>query len=154
MAAFQVHIVDTADVPVAVLEHRGDHDLLDASIARFVAWRRQAGLTPDRSATYTIFHADPATTPPEAFRIDLCTAAASVAPNDAGIVGRVIPGGRCAVVRCAPASQDAAMRWLMAEWLPASGERQRDFPLYCQRVAFFPFVPESEAVTDLYLPLK
>ena len=153
MSPFHVQIVATDDVPVAVLEYRGDHDLLGEAIARFIAWRRQARLSPDKSATYNIFHADPATTPPQDFRIDLCAAADMVAPNGDGIVARVIPGGRCAVVRCSPATQDNAMRWLVTEWLPASGERQRDFPLYCRRVAFFPMVPENEAVTDLHLPL-
>ncbi len=151
---FEARIVETCDVPVAVLVHRGDHDLLGGTIARFIAWRRRAGLSPDRSATYTIFHGDPATVPPEDFRIDLCAATDTVPPNEEGIVARVIPGGRCAVVRCAPATQDAAMHWLVARWLPASGETRRNFPLYCHRVAFFPMVPESEAVTDLYLPLE
>lgn len=153
MSRFVVRIVQTPDTPVAALEYRGDHDLLDEAIARFVAWRRQAGLTPDRSATYNIFHADPAVAVAEAFRIDLCAAAEAVAPNDSGIVARTIPGGRCAVVRCSPLDQDDAMRWLMRDWFPVSGEARRDFPLYCQRVAFHPFVPPSEAVTDLYLPL-
>lgn len=154
MSQFHVQVIETDDVPVAVLEHRGDHDLLDQTIARFIAWRRQAGLAPATSATYNIFHADPASTPPRDFRIDLCAAADAVAPNGDGIVARVIPGGRCAVVRCSPATQEYAMRWLMADWLPASGERRRDFPLYCQRVAFVPMVPENEAITDLYLPLE
>jgi AraC family transcriptional regulator len=47
-----------------------------------------------------------------------------------------------------------AARFLYAVWLPESGEEVRDYPLYCQRVAFFPDVPEHEAVTDLFLPLK
>ena len=43
--------------------------------------------------------------------------------------------------------------FLYREWLPDSGEELRDFPLYCERVSFFPDVPEREAITDLYLPL-
>jgi len=34
------------------------------------------------------------------------------------------------------------------------GEELRDFPLFMQRVKFFPDVPDSEAVTDIYLPLR
>lgn len=48
----------------------------------------------------------------------------------------------------------AALRCLYAEWLPQSGEQAGGFPLYCQRVAFFPDVAEQEAITDLFLPLK
>jgi hypothetical protein len=29
----------------------------------------------------------------------------------------------------------------------------RDFPIYLQRVKFFPDVPENEAITDVFLPL-
>jgi AraC family transcriptional regulator len=30
----------------------------------------------------------------------------------------------------------------------------RDFPIYCQRLSFFPEVPEHEVVAELFLPLK
>ena len=43
---------------------------------------------------------------------------------------------------------------LYAHWLPTSGEELRDFPLFMQRVKFFPDVPDGEAETDIYLPLK
>ena len=51
-----------------------------------------------------------------------------------------------------PFREDA--EFLYGRWLPASGEEARDFPLYAQRVRFFPDVPEHEAVTDVFLPLK
>ena len=38
--------------------------------------------------------------------------------------------------------------------LVASGEELRDFPLFMQRLKFFPDVSDSEAETDIYLPLK
>jgi AraC family transcriptional regulator len=60
------------------------------------------------------------------------------------------------VLRVVGASDDLepAALFLYRDWLPASGEEPRDFPLYCQRLTFFPDVPEHEAVTDLYLPLR
>jgi AraC family transcriptional regulator len=45
------------------------------------------------------------------------------------------------------------VRFLYATWLPASGQEPREFPLYLQRIRFFPDVPEHEAVTDVFLPL-
>jgi AraC family transcriptional regulator len=39
-------------------------------------------------------------------------------------------------------------------WLPDSGESPGDFPLFFQRITFFPDVPEHEAATDIFLPLK
>ncbi|HEU0149077.1 MAG TPA: GyrI-like domain-containing protein, partial [Bradyrhizobium sp.] len=49
---------------------------------------------------------------------------------------------------------EPAALYLYRDWLPASGEEARDFPIYCQRLSFFPEVPEHEAVADLFLPLK
>lgn len=43
---------------------------------------------------------------------------------------------------------------LYASWLPGSGEELRDFPLFMQRLTFFPDVPDNEAITDIYLPLR
>jgi AraC family transcriptional regulator len=37
---------------------------------------------------------------------------------------------------------------------PQSGEAPRDFPLFLQRVLFLLDVPEHEAGTDVFLPLK
>jgi len=48
----------------------------------------------------------------------------------------------------------AAIAYLCADWLPRSGEARRGVPLFCRRVSFFPDVPEHEAVTEIFLPLK
>ena len=67
-----------------------------------------------------------------------------------------IPGGRCAVLRVVGNTDnlEPAALYLYRDWLPASGEEARDFPIYCQRLSFFPEVPEHEAVAELFLPLK
>lgn len=49
---------------------------------------------------------------------------------------------------------EPAALYVYRAWLPASGEEARDFPIYCQRLSFFPEVPEHEAVAELFLPLK
>ena len=49
---------------------------------------------------------------------------------------------------------EPATLYLYRDWLPVSGEEARDFPIYCQRLSFFPEVPEHEAVAELFLPLK
>jgi AraC family transcriptional regulator len=79
-----------------------------------------------------------------------------VTPNAFGVVSKTIPGGRCAVLRHVGSDDNlaATVRYLYAEWLPQSGEEPRDFPLFLQRVRFFPDVPEHEAATDVFLPLK
>ena len=157
MNGVQIRVLEFKETRVAVLEHRGDPVLIGDSVRKFIEWRKEVGLPPRISATFNILYDNPVETPPEKFRLDLCAATEKdVAPNDAGIVVKVIPGGRCAVLRHI-GSDDGfgeAISHLYAVWLPQSGEELRDFPLYCQRFRFFPDVPEHEAITDIFLPLK
>lgn len=152
-----VKITQFAATRVAVLEHRGAPALIEDSVRRFIAWRKEVGLPPWLSATFNILYDDPGTTRPEQFRLGLCAATErEIAANAAGIVAMTIPGGRCAVLRHV-GSNDAlgrAATYLRAEWLPGSGEQPRDFPLYVQRLTLLPEVPEHEAVADIFLPLR
>lgn len=151
-----VRVVDLAPVPVAVLAHRGPPAGIGASVARFIAWRKAAGFGPGVSATYNVLYDDPEVVPPEAFRLDICAGARAVAPNSAGVVAGLIAGGRYAVLRHVGGEEGigAALRFLHGPWLAQSGESLRDDPAFCQRVAFAPFVPAEEAVTDIFLPLR
>ncbi|WP_327791972.1 GyrI-like domain-containing protein [Gluconobacter japonicus] len=103
-------------------------------------------LVPRSSETFNIFCCDPRTTNPNDYRLDLCVGTERVfeAGNE-DIVSSIIPGGRCAVLRVVGHTDDLET---------AAFYLYRDFPLYCQRIAFFPEVPEHEAVADLFLPLK
>lgn len=155
--SWQVEIINFPETRVAVLEHRGDPALLGASIRKFIEWRRREKLPPSQSDTFNILYDNPAETPPERFRLDLCAATDKVlAPNDEGVIIKVIPFGRCALLRHVGSEEGfiEALRYIYAEWLPSSGEEPRDFPLFCRRVRFYPDVPEHEAVTEIFLPLK
>lgn len=150
-----VNILDVPEIPIAVLQHRGNPVLVSETIQRFIAWRRAVGLSAASSATYNVFHSDSEVTPPDEFRLDICAATdRKIEPNDQGVEAGTIPAGRCAVLRVAGAENvEAAIEFLYRDWLPASGEDLRDFPLYCQRVSFMPMVPEHEAIADIFLPL-
>ena len=154
--AEMVGIVDFPQTRVAVYEHRGDPRLIGQSIRRFIEWRKQHRLPPKVSATFNILWDNPETTPPEEFRLDLCAATRmEIVPGEANMVAGTLPGGRCAVLRHTGSDETlgAAVKYLYAQWLPQSGEELRDFPAFVQRVKFFPDVPESEAVSDVFLPL-
>lgn len=155
--ADQVKIINFKDTKVATFEHRGASKLIGNSIRKFIEWRKQNNLPPSVSATFNIVYADPVETDPDDYRIDLCASTErDVADNQFGIVGKTIPGGRCAVLRHIGSDDNLreTVTYLYLEWLPQSGEELRDFPLYFQRVSLFPDVPEHEAVTDVFLPLK
>jgi len=152
-----VRIIHFQETKVAALEHRGDPKLLGDSIRRFIQWRKQNGLPPRISATYNIVYDNPAETDPDDYRFDLCASTERVvADNSFGVVMKSIPAGRCAVLRHIGSDDTLAetVTYLYSEWLPQSGEELRDFPLYFQRVSFFPDVAEHEAVTDVFLPLR
>lgn len=151
-----VRVVGFPDTRVAKLEHRGNVLRLGDSIRTFIEWRKANKLPPHASATFNIIHNDPDDTPPEEFRFDLCAATdRAIPPNDAGIHEFMIPAGRCALLRHIGSDDQLghSIMHLYSSWLPTSGEELRDFPLFMQRVKFFPDVPDSEAVTDIYLPL-
>ena len=155
--AEQVRILNFEDTKVATFEHRGDPMLIGNSIRKFIEWRKQNHLPPRVSATFNIVYDDPVETEPDDYRFDLCAATErDVTDNPFGIVGKTIPGGRCAVLRHIGSDDNLreTVIYLYSEWLPQSGEELRDFPLYFQRVNLFPDVPEHEAVTDVFLPLK
>ncbi len=160
----QVDIKIFKETRVAVLEHRGDPRLMGDSIRKFIEWRKQNNLSPRvthtsnvMSHTFNILYDDPDTAEPAEFRLDLCASTErEVAPNDVGVVTKVIPGGRCAVIRHVGSDDtlNETLKYLYSSWLPHSGEELRDYPLYIQRVRFFPDVPEHEAIIDAFLPLK
>lgn len=152
-----VMIRDVEPVSVAIMQHRGSPAMIGSTIQRFIAWRKANGLSPRTSETFNVFHSDPRNTDPSDYRLDLCAGTPRIFDGDKqGVVSGTIPGGRCAVLRIVGNSDDleSAAQYLYREWLPGSGEEARDFPLYCQRIAFFPEVPEHDSVADLFLPLK
>ena len=149
-------IVQFPTIRVAVLEHRGPVEMLMSSVARFIDWRRSCPDSPPTCRTLGVAYDDPRTTEPKDFRFDICGELASaLQPNRAGVVEKTIPGGRCAVARHV-GSTDAigeTVHDLYASWLPESGERLRDFPVFFHYIERVPKVQEHEQVTDVYLPL-
>ncbi|MBB2861308.1 UNVERIFIED_ORG: DNA gyrase inhibitor GyrI [Rhizobium etli] len=142
---------------MAIMEHRGDPATLGATIQRFIAWRQGAGLHPKTNPTFNIWRSERRPASPADYSVDLCVGIDK--PIEAGsgeIKAGEIPGGRCEVLRVVGNTDnlEPAALYLYREWLPASGEEARDFPIYCQRLRFFPEVAEHEAVAELFLPLN
>lgn len=154
----EVTIREVPDVPVACMTHQGDPATIHATVRRFIAWRQSNGLADRELPLFGVFPTDTRVTALENFRMDICIGTASPIPsNDDGVHTSLIPGGPCATLRVLGAAGDdlePAALFLYRDWLPQSGEEPRDFPIYCERVKFFPLVPVEEAVTDLFLPLR
>ena len=152
-----VAIRNVAPTRVALFQHRGDPETLDATIQRFIAWRKTRGLSPRNSTTFNIWYSERRPADPADYAMDLaCGTDAPLGPEDAGAGVREgqIPGGRVAVLRVTGDTHnlEPAALFLYRDWLPASGEEMRDFPIYCQR--FFLDPPEEGTAAELHLPLK
>jgi AraC family transcriptional regulator len=156
--SMEVKVVEFEKTKVAVLEHRGSPGSVNDSVGIFIEWRKASGLSPVKSSeTFGIVYDNPDTTEPEQFRFDICGSVSEDVPdNPQRVVNKVIPGGRCAVIRHLGSHDrigDSAY-FLYRDWLPESGEELRDFPLYFHYRNLLPETPEHELVTDIYLPLK
>jgi AraC family transcriptional regulator len=153
-----VRIVNVEQILVATLEHNGSPVLLNDSVQRFIEWRKKTGLSPiSSSQTYGIPYNDPNKTPADEFRFDICgSVTESVPSNPQGIVTKIIPGGRCAVVTHTGSREriSESVYDLYRQWLPKSGEELRDFPVYFHYLNLDHDTSEHEHLTDIYLPLK
>jgi len=153
----QVTLREVAPTRVAMFEHRGDPATLDVTIQKFIAWRKAAGLSPRTSPTFNIWYSERRPADPADYRMDLCVglgADQTIESADGKVRAGEIPGGRCAVLRVTGDTHnlEPAALYLYRDWLPASGEEMRDFPLYCQR--FFLDAPEQGTAAELFLPLE
>lgn len=96
-----VNIIDFPSIPVAMLPHRCSPELLNYSVAKFIMWRKETGLSPvNQSQTFGVAWDDPATTAPDAFRFDICGSVSEPIPdNRYGVSNGELTGGRYAVAR-------------------------------------------------------
>ena len=153
-----IKIVDFPETRIALVEHRGPHQRVYDTAQKFIAWRKETGLSPVKSsATYGIAYHDPNTTPPEDFRFDICGDVDRDVPENAyGVKAGKIPGGRCAVIRHFGSHDtiDQSAYAIYRDWLPSSGEECRDFPCFFHYLNLASEVDECDLVTDVYVPLK
>jgi AraC family transcriptional regulator len=153
-----VTIREVPATPVAIMEHRGDRATLGDTIQRFIAWRKAAGLSPETSPTFNVFRSERCPAVASDYSMDICVGTDQpIAADDEQMKAGVIPGGRCAVLRYPGNTNnlEPAALYLYREWLPASGEEARDFPIYCRRrLSFVSQMSVPEIVVELFLPLK
>lgn len=154
---FQVELVHFAETNIAVYEHRAALNLLEFSLAQFISWRKENALPPSKSKTFNIIYDDPNVTADANYRFDIaCEVKGRVADNPYRVMSKKIPAGQCAKVRLVGNDDKlaAVINFLYDPWLRQSTFTLRDYPLFLQRLSFYPEVTEAEAVTDIYLPIQ
>lgn len=152
-----VQIVTFPETKVAVITHRGSPDEEHATALTLVSWKIERRLVDQsRYRSYGLHYTDPRTTPANQHRVDFCLSIEDdIGPNAAGIVQGVIPSQRCARVRdIGSRTNNKAAAFLFNEWLPISGEERSGAPMIFHYVNVGPTVKDSEAITDVYMPIK
>src|SRR5205085_6181472 len=97
---YDVTIRDVPPTPVAIMEHRGDPATLGATIQRFIACRKAAGLHPKTSPTFNVWRSERRPASRADYSVDLCVGTDQpIEANGEQIKAGEIPGGRRAVPR-------------------------------------------------------
>lgn len=153
-----VKTVDFETTKIAYLEHIGPPENVLETAGKFIAWRKETGLSPVKSSnTFGIPHSDPNLTDPAEFRWDVCgSIEAEIPPNAYGVKNGHIPGGRCAVIRHHGSHNtlESSIYHVYRDWLPQSGEELRDFPCFFHYINLIHEVDECDLLTDVYVPIK
>ena len=152
-----VQLVEFEPTAIAAVEHRGSPHHIAASISDLIAWRKQHRLPPAKSRTFNILYNDPEEVEATDYRMDIAAECGfTVEENVYGVVGKVIPGGLCAVLRHQGPDELLAdkVRYLYTQWLHESGYELRDFPIFLERVTLFPEVTADAIITDIYVPIR
>ena len=152
-----VNIIDFPSIPVAMLPHRCSPELLNYSVAKFIMWRKETGLSPvNQSQTFGVAWDDPATTAPEAFRFDICGSVSEPIPdNRYGVSNGELTGGRYAVARHVGELDDDFTHDMGHHSPLATGKRRKNAqspdPVSLTNLA--EGMTERRLETDVYVPL-
>jgi AraC family transcriptional regulator len=150
----EVRIVDFPATKVMVAEHLGPPELETQTALRLVRWRVANRLSVERHRSYGIHYTDPRVTPPEQHRVDFCLSIDDEPPRTPTVSS---PGRFLPVAVRLYATLVRARRTPPPSGCSLNGSRQAArlpgiFPLF-HYVNVGPAIPESELITDVYLPL-
>ena len=160
-----------------MMMHVGPPSRIMSTVSAFITWRRENKLPPSTSRTFNLLYDDPDNTPHESYRFgvacqifepistlisqparksDPIATQQTTDTNHANVITTTIPEGYCAKVRHigTDAALGAMVHGLYHQWLPDTQFELRDFPIFLERIRFFPDVAAHEAVTDIFLPIE
>ncbi|CAD5247195.1 Transcriptional regulator, AraC [Alteromonas sp. 38] len=168
-----VSVIQFPALDIAMMMHIGPPSHIMSTVSAFIAWRREKKLPPSTSRTFNLLYDDPDNTPHESYRfgvacqitapinqpaktskaIEACQSKDTITPN---VTTTAIPEGYCAKARHigTDAELGAVVHALYHQWLPDTQFELRDFPIFLERIRFFPDVAAHEAVTDVFLPIE
>jgi AraC family transcriptional regulator len=152
-----VRIVTFPETKVVSITHLGSPNDEYVTVRKLVSWKLENRLLDQgRYRSYGLHYSDPRTAEGGQYRVDFCLSVEEeVGPNAYGLVMKMIPAMRCAYARdIGSRLNNQAAAYLHGKWLPASGAALSGYPLIFHYVNVGPNVKESEAITDVYMPLR
>ncbi|MCI5107606.1 MAG: GyrI-like domain-containing protein [Pseudomonadales bacterium] len=150
-------IVEFPSTPVAMIRHGAGPDSEHDTAMKLVQYKLQHKLLDQsRFRSYGLHHLPGQAAGGPVQQVDFCLSTEGpVLANDWGIVESVIPACRCAMARDIGSRLDnQAIKGLLQDWLPQSGEVLSGQPVIFHYVNVGPDVKPDEMITDVYLPLR
>ncbi len=143
---------------LAVIEHRGDPQLMGESVNKLISWAKAQPINvkPKAGEAFGFAYGDPKLTPAADFRFDL----AITIPEQITLTGEVIekrlPAGRYAVAMHKGSRENIGdtVYKLYRDWLPQSEEELADLPCIFCYYNFEHEVAETELLAECWLGLK
>ena len=153
---YQVEINDLPRLRVAMIEHRGDYQLIAQAFERLLTVAATTGLLRPDTRTIGIYHDDPESVP----QAELRSAACITVPDDWSPSGELteahVDGGRYAtIIHTGPYTElTMAYNWLYQTWLPTSAEEPRNLPCIEDYLNNPRQVPAKDLETAVMMPLS
>ena len=140
---------------LATIAHQGDYQEIGATFDQLFLMATARGLVNDATRTFGVYFDDPEQVPADDLRALAGLTLPAGHPVDKDFDEFTLPITRWAVLHyTGPYSEiEAAYQWLLAQWLPASGEETRDFPIWEEYLNDPKTTPAAELQTRIYLPL-
>ncbi|WP_325895358.1 AraC family transcriptional regulator [Grimontia sp. NTOU-MAR1] len=154
----EITIRESEAMTLIGLEHSGDYMKIGQQFEKLQGWLTTRNLIDENTRFFGVYFDDPDTVPTEELRSLACIKASNAddLPLENGLKRFDIQAGKCAVMHYKGpyANMDAAYRWLFSEWLPNSTERIGNQPAYEEYLNDVRSVPQTELLTDIYIPLE
>ncbi|WNO03950.1 AraC family transcriptional regulator [Rhodoferax mekongensis] len=142
---------------IAVVEHFGSPSLEYLTAKRLNQWKdRYMRDSPSMGNSFAIYHTRRYAVEARLHRVDFGVEVDfPVQPNVYGVVSKVLPSCRCAILRDVGGRYlSNAIDYLQDTWLKTSGEELSGLPVFYHYLNVGPELKAAEMITDVYLPLK
>lgn len=152
----KVDIKNVDKIRLAVIEHRGDPNLMIDSVSKLASWAKEKSIPFKPGAAFAIVYDDPKSTPADKFRIDFGIKIPMSLKIQGVVVEKYLPAGRYAVAMHHGSRDNIGdtVYSLYRDWLPNTDEELGDFPCVFCYLNFEHEVAETEQLTECWLLLK